>query len=105
MLLLLAAVVWLVPPFFKGPNFSAADHPYLVWAETYLPTVLFILSLVCAFLGAHFYRRLRRVNRFIELKRREGYEGLLELLNTRDGRKRFDEIRVFSEKTEKEKIK
>ena len=62
-------------------------------------------GLVCAFLGAHFYRRLRRVNRFIELKRREGYEGLLELLNTRDGRQRFDEIRVFSEKTEKEKIK
>ena len=96
-LLLLALTTFLLPKFIDIPA-----KPILQWLKEYLPEGLCILGIILGGFGAFFYSRLRQASNIIRFKQKEGYEGLLRLLTTRKGRKKFNEIQKLSKKFEKE---
>jgi len=91
-----ALVAYLAPKILESLDISKYQ-----WLET-LPAVLFTLGLILTGLGLYLYLRLRSVNGVILLKQKYGYEGLLELLTTREKRQKFNDIRKWSERTRKE---
>jgi len=98
-LLAFAAVTYLVPKVYESFDISKYQ-----WLEA-LPSVLAGLGAILIALGIYLYFRVKSVNEIILLKESGGYEGLLELLTTREKRQKFDDIRKWSERTRKESSK
>lgn len=84
---------------FAVSKFSDSEDSLLESLRTYLVPVLAVTGIVLGAVGARFCWLLREANSIIRIKQRTGYEGLLELLTTRQGRRRFNAVRKLSEKS------
>jgi len=76
------------------------ESPFL---KQYLPLILFALGLLFTIWGGFFLWRTILIRKLIDLKEKAGYEGILKLLPTKRGRKKFDQISKFKMAVEKER--
>jgi len=78
--------------------------PLLRVSWMYLRPVCLLLGCILCILGGVLNARHRTVNELIRLKRAKGggYEGFLALTTTPKGRKKFDHVAQWSEKTKRE---
>ncbi len=81
---------------------SAGEKEFLFKNRGHISGGLIVVALLLACVGISFFRQLRLAKSLVRIKRFGGYQGLLELLATRAGRKKFSAIGTFSEKTGKE---
>lgn len=70
--------------------------------KNYIGGITIAVGILFAIFGAYLFYQLRHVKSIIRLKNVDGYEGLLKLLTSRTGRKKFSKIQSFSNKTDKE---
>ena len=61
--------------------------------------ILTAIGVPCAGIGGFFLSRLRRANKVVRLKQMGGFEALINLLHTKEGRKTVVIIRSLAEKT------
>lgn len=79
-------------------KFSDSEHSLLESVRTYLIPILVVAGIVLAAVGARFCWLLHQANSIIRVKQRTDYEGLLQLLTTKQGRRKFNQVRELSEK-------
>jgi len=86
------------------PGTSQADtQPSLAPSPmAYLPQVLIIAGIVLVAVGAAFLWKRRGIKAIMRLWEHKQYGGILDLLKTPKGRKRFAMIHLLSDKTKKE---
>lgn len=93
---LLALASYLIPKYIEA--FDATKYQWLGG----IPWIMGILGLILLGFGVYMHVRIHAVDEIIKLKKNAGYEGLLELLTTREKRQKFNDIRMWSERTQKE---
>ncbi len=63
---------------------------------------LIAVGVALVIIGGIFLSKFHEINSVVKLKMRKGYKGLLDLLHTKAGRKKYDAMRRFSETLNKE---
>lgn len=79
--------------------------PDRFWISNTFVIVLAVHGILLLGFGLYFLNRLRKADRIIRLKQKGGIEMVLDLLTTLAGRQKFEEIRKYSERTNKEASK
>jgi cellulose biosynthesis protein BcsQ len=97
-ILLLLGIVCIILPEFKVLN----EHSILQWITESFTIYIFIVGLTLGGLGSYFYVNFRQANSIIEFNEKNGYEGFLGLLTSREGRKKYNKMQKYSKKSEKD---